>query len=106
MTFHEVRFPTAVAFHTTGGPERKTEIVALGSGFEERNGVWANSRRRYDVGSGVRTLDDAIASLVSLGDKPAEANRAVDSIAANGSAEGVDLEAIIRKSLAVLLSER
>jgi uncharacterized protein (TIGR02217 family) len=58
MTFHETRFPTAIAFHSTGGPERKTEIVALGSGFEERNGVWASSRRRYDVGSGVKTLDD------------------------------------------------
>jgi uncharacterized protein (TIGR02217 family) len=58
MNFHEIRFPTAIAFHSTGGPERKTEIVALGSGFEERNAVWANSRRRYDVGSGVKTLDD------------------------------------------------
>lgn len=58
MTFHEVRFPTAIAFHSTGGPERKTEIVALGSGYEERNGVWADSRRRYDVGYGVKTLDD------------------------------------------------
>ena len=58
MTFHEIRFPTAVAFHATGGPERKTEIVTLGSGFEERNAVWANSRRRYDVGSGIKTLDD------------------------------------------------
>ena len=58
MTFHEIRFPTAVAFHATGGPERKTEIVTLGSGFEERNAVWANSRRRYDAGTGIRTLDD------------------------------------------------
>ena len=58
MTFHEIRFPTAIAFHSTGGPERKTEIVTLGSGFEERNGVWASSRRRYDVGSGVKTLND------------------------------------------------
>ncbi len=58
MTFHDIRFPTAIAFHSTGGPERKTEIVALGSGFEERNAVWANSRRRYDAGSGVKTLDD------------------------------------------------
>ena len=58
MNFHEIRFPTAVAFHSTGGPERRTEVVTLGSGFEERNAVWANSRRRYDVGSGVRTLDD------------------------------------------------
>jgi uncharacterized protein (TIGR02217 family) len=58
MNFHEIRFPTAIAFHSTGGPERKTEIVTLGSGFEERNAVWANSRRRYDVGYGVKTLDD------------------------------------------------
>ena len=54
MTFHEVRFPTAISFHSSGGPERKTEIVTLGSGFEERNAVWANSRRRYNVGYGVR----------------------------------------------------
>ena len=56
--FHEIRFPGAIAFHSSGGPERKTEIVTLGSGFEERNAVWANSRRRYDVGYGIRTLDD------------------------------------------------
>jgi uncharacterized protein (TIGR02217 family) len=61
MSFHDVRFPTKVAFRSAGGPERKTEIVVLGSGFEERNAVWANSRRRYDVGSGVRTLDDLAA---------------------------------------------
>ncbi len=58
MTFHEIRFPTALAFHSTGGPERKTEIVTLGSGFAERNAVWANSRRRYDAGYGVRSLGD------------------------------------------------
>ena len=56
--FHEIRFPTALAFHSTGGPERQTEIVTLGSGFEERNAVWANSRRRYDAGYGVKSLDD------------------------------------------------
>lgn len=58
MTFHETRFPTAISFHSTGGPARKTEIVMLGSGYEERNAVWANSRRHYDVGYGVKTLDD------------------------------------------------
>ncbi|MGD0074479.1 MAG: Holliday junction branch migration protein RuvA [Candidatus Binataceae bacterium] len=55
---------------------------------------------------GASALDDAVSALVNLGYKPAEAKRAVDSVAANGSAEGVELEAIIRKSLAVLLSER
>jgi uncharacterized protein (TIGR02217 family) len=58
MPFHEVRFPAGISFGSSGGPERKTEIVTLGSGFEERNAVWANSRRRYDVGYGVRSLDD------------------------------------------------
>ncbi len=58
MSFHEIKFPTAISFHSSGGPARKTEIVTLGSGFEERNAVWANSRRRYDVGYGVKTLDD------------------------------------------------
>lgn len=63
MTFHDVRFPTAIAFHSTGGPERKTEIVTLGSGFEERNAVWANSRRRFDAGYGVKSLDDLAAVI-------------------------------------------
>ena len=58
MTFHEVRFPTGIAFGATGGPERRTEIVTLASGAEERNTRWADSRRRYNAGYGVRTLDD------------------------------------------------
>lgn len=61
--FHEVGFPLAIAFHSAGGPGRKTEIITLGSGYEERNAVWAGSRRRYDVGSGVRTLDDLSAVI-------------------------------------------
>ena len=63
MSFHEIQFPTAIAFHSSGGPERKTEIVTLGSGYEERNAVWAGSRRRYDVGYGVKTLDDLAAVI-------------------------------------------
>ncbi len=56
--FHDVRFPTGIAFRSSGGPERKTEIVALGSGHERRNQRWADSRRRYDAGYGVRSLAD------------------------------------------------
>jgi uncharacterized protein (TIGR02217 family) len=56
--FHDVRFPLSVAFGATGGPERRTEVVLLGSGAEERNTRWAHSRRRYDAGDGVRTLAD------------------------------------------------
>ena len=58
MSFHEIRFPTDISRGASGGPERRTEIVTLGSGFEERNQRWADSRRRYDAGYGVRGVDD------------------------------------------------
>lgn len=54
--FHDALFPTDIARGARGGPERRTEIATLGSGFEERNAVWAHSRRRWDAGLGVRTL--------------------------------------------------
>ncbi|MEJ1158005.1 DUF2460 domain-containing protein [Prosthecomicrobium sp. N25] len=63
--FHEVLFPVEVAFGATGGPERRTEIVALGSGREVRNARWADSRRRFDAGTGLRTLDD-LAAVVAF----------------------------------------
>jgi uncharacterized protein (TIGR02217 family) len=56
--FHEVRFPLGVAFGAVGGPERRTEIVVLGSGREERNSRWADARRRFNAGTGIRSLDD------------------------------------------------
>ena len=65
MNFHEVRFPAALSFGSSGGPERRTEIVTLKNGFEERNSPWAHSRRRYDAGLGVRSLDD-LAELVAF----------------------------------------
>lgn len=58
MNFHEVRFPAPLSIGSSGGPERRTEIVELNNGFEERNSPWAHSRRRYDAGLGVRSLDD------------------------------------------------
>ena len=56
--FHDVRFPLSVSFGATGGPERRNEIVSLQSGHERRNARHAFSRRRYDAGSGLRSLDD------------------------------------------------
>ena len=58
MNFHEIRFPTSLSFGSIGGPERKTDVVTLANGFEERNTPWAHSRRRYDAGVGLRSLDD------------------------------------------------
>jgi uncharacterized protein (TIGR02217 family) len=58
MAFHEVRFPASLSLGAVGGPERRTQIVSLASGREERNTPWAHSRRRYDAGLGLRSLDD------------------------------------------------
>jgi uncharacterized protein (TIGR02217 family) len=58
MAFHEIRFPTNLSFGSVGGPERRTEIVTLANGFEERNTPWEHSRRRYDAGIGLRSLND------------------------------------------------
>lgn len=56
IDFHEVRFPLDVSLQGRGGPERRTEIVALGSNREARNARWAHSRRRYEAGYGVKSL--------------------------------------------------
>ncbi|MDP4021407.1 DUF2460 domain-containing protein [Methylobacterium sp. NEAU 140] len=61
--FHEVLFPLDVSLRGSGGPRRLTEIVTLASGREHRNGRWADSRRRYDAGFGVRGLDALYAVL-------------------------------------------
>jgi uncharacterized protein (TIGR02217 family) len=37
MSFHEVRLPARLTFDSTGGVERRTEIVALASGYERRS---------------------------------------------------------------------
>lgn len=56
--FHEVTLPFPFALGASGGPERRVDIVALGSGAEARNTPWAHGRRRYDIGGAVRTLDE------------------------------------------------
>lgn len=65
MGFHNVRFPANLSFGAVGGPERRTDIVTLANGFEERNTPWAHSRRRYDAGLGLRSLED-IEALVAF----------------------------------------
>lgn len=59
MAFSEQRLPHRLAFGSTGGVERRTDIVSLASGFESRTTPWAHGRRRYLVGGGVRTLEEA-----------------------------------------------
>ncbi|RYC26848.1 DUF2460 domain-containing protein [Ciceribacter ferrooxidans] len=61
--FHEVRFPMRLSLSTSGGPERRVDITSLSNGREARNARWRNSRRRYDAGSGIRSVGDLYAVL-------------------------------------------
>lgn len=61
LPFSEQRLPARLGFGSTGGVERRTEIVTLASGFERRSTPWAGGRRRYLIGAGVRSLDDVAA---------------------------------------------
>jgi uncharacterized protein (TIGR02217 family) len=63
--FHEITFPLDIALRSAGGPERRTELVTFGSGREARNSRWAHSRRRYDAGYGVKSLD-ALQAVVAF----------------------------------------
>jgi uncharacterized protein (TIGR02217 family) len=63
--FHEILFPLDIALKSAGGPQRRTDVVVLGSGAEERNARWAHSRRRYDAGYGVKTYD-ALSQVIAF----------------------------------------
>ena len=58
--FHDVRFPTSLAFGASGGPEFSTEIVQLSNGQEERNTPHALPRRRYNAISGLKSIQQSI----------------------------------------------
>ena len=56
--FHDVSFPFSLAFGASGGPSRRTDITQLASGREHRNTPHAASRRRYNAGAGIKTIDE------------------------------------------------
>ncbi len=58
MSYDDVSFPVSIARGASGGPERRTDVVTTASGREERNSRWAHSRRRYNVGFGMKTIAD------------------------------------------------
>jgi uncharacterized protein (TIGR02217 family) len=57
-SFHEIVFPLPISFGATGGPERRIEVAELTSGREQRNARQAHSKRRYDAGTGIRSISD------------------------------------------------
>lgn len=64
-TFLDLEFPRAIAAGTKAFVERRTNIAALASGFEERNGRWYHSRRSWQAGLGIRSADH-LAAVVAL----------------------------------------
>lgn len=64
MAFIETRFPDDISLGATGGAGFQTDVIAVNSGFEQRNAAWADARCAFDVAHGVRTqaqLDTLIA---------------------------------------------
>lgn len=58
MAFDEQQFPSDVSRGATSSPRRIVDVVTLRSGFEQRNTIWENSRRSFDVSLGLRDLED------------------------------------------------
>lgn len=55
MPFVETRFPTDIAYGSSGGPAYSTDVVTTAAGHEQRNSNWSQSRARYNVAHGVKT---------------------------------------------------
>lgn len=56
MGFHDVQFPTDLAYGTRGGPGYSTTILFTDSGHENRIARWSRPRYKYDASYAVRTL--------------------------------------------------
>lgn len=63
MTFDEERFPSDISRGATARTRRVVDVVTLRSGHEERNTIWANSRRNYDIALGLRDIGDIYATI-------------------------------------------
>jgi uncharacterized protein (TIGR02217 family) len=54
MAFYEIQFPPKISFGAQGGPGFSTDVVVVSSGAEQRNIIWSQARRRYDVAHAAR----------------------------------------------------
>lgn len=61
--FLDISFPPFVARGATGGPGFSTSIVTLGSGAEQRNILWANSRGKWNISTGIRSREEMLAVI-------------------------------------------
>lgn len=81
--------------------DKTGELRLTGSVVAAPNGASA-----ADSAASGQPIDDAVSALVNLGVKPAEARKTIDAVIASDRTVAQDLEAIVRKSLAVLFGEK
>lgn len=65
MGFHEVQFPPAISFGSSGGPGFSTSVVTTDSGAEERIARWNVPRHQFDISYGIRDKAD-IAAVITF----------------------------------------
>jgi uncharacterized protein (TIGR02217 family) len=53
MAFHDVRLPEEIERGAQGGPEFKTTVFTLSSGYEKRNIDWERTRGSWDISYGL-----------------------------------------------------
>jgi len=59
MAFNETAsLPDCIALGAAGGPMFSTDVIVVRAGFESRNANWSQSRRKYDISTGVKTKSD------------------------------------------------
>lgn len=60
MAFDEIQFPLKAGYSSSGGPSFLTEVITINGGYERRNQVWGQARRKFDARTGVHSNVDAI----------------------------------------------
>jgi uncharacterized protein (TIGR02217 family) len=63
--FVEARLPTAISYHSRGGPSFNTLVVMTSSGQEQRLVTWAQARGTWNISYGIRTPEQ-LAEVVAF----------------------------------------
>lgn len=58
QAFDDVLYPLALGRDTGVSPEFSTSVAVTASGFERRNALWSDARLRFDVGPGIRGVEE------------------------------------------------
>lgn len=65
MAFYEHRLPTEVERMAVGGPGFRTNLLAVVSGFEQRNKEWSKIRGEWDLSGRFMRLEEASPSVTT-----------------------------------------